>query len=212
MFGKKTVFFREQAQQKAGKLFSGSVEYLIAGLGNPGKEYENTRHNTGFMALDRLAEKYGVNVTQLKFQSLCAAAVIGGKKVLLLKPQTFMNNSGEAIAAAARFYKIPPEKVFVLFDDISLPPSRVRVRRRGSDGGHNGIKSIIAHLGSDAFPRVKLGVGAKPNPEYDLAAWVLGKFKKEDAELMQQAFEKTIGAVELMLDGNFEEAMSRYNG
>lgn len=148
------------------------------GLGNPGKQYELTRHNAGFLFADLLADKNGVKINKIQFKAVTASLTLGGVKCLLMKPQTFMNNSGEAVRQAASFYKIPPERILVVFDDISLPCGRLRIRRKGSDGGHNGIKSIIYHLNSDAFPRVKLGVGEKPHPDYDLADWVLSQFKK----------------------------------
>ena len=152
---------------------SGPPEFIIVGLGNPGKQYELTRHNAGFLFADLLADKNGVKINKIQFKAVTASLTLGGVKCLLMKPQTFMNNSGEAVRQAASFYKIPPERILVVFDDISLPCGRLRIRRKGSDGGHNGIKSIIYHLNSDAFPRVKLGVGEKPHPDYDLADWVL---------------------------------------
>ncbi len=194
-----------------GLLRRGAPQYLIVGLGNPGPKYACTRHNAGFMALDALAEKCGVNVTRVKFHALVGEAEIGGVKCLLMKPQTFMNESGTAVQAAADYYKIPPERVIVVFDDISLDPGRLRIRRKGSDGGHNGIKSLIAQLDSEQFPRVKIGVGAKPNPDYDLAAWVLSKFTPEEQKLLNEAYERAPGAVELMVSGRMDEAMNRYN-
>ena len=153
---------------------AGNLTHLVVGLGNPGDKYTFTRHNTGFMALDFIAEKCGVRVDRARFKSLCADARIGEHRVLLMKPQTFMNLSGEAVREAADFYKIPPENILVLFDDINFDVGVMRIRRNGSDGGHNGIKSIIYQLNSDAFPRVKIGVGKKPSPDYDLADYVLG--------------------------------------
>ncbi len=190
---------------------SGPVEYLIVGLGNPGAKYEMTRHNAGFLFLEKLAEDCGVQVNRLKHHALCADAVVSGKRVLLMKPQTYMNASGEAVAEAARFYKIPPERILVVFDDISLDVGRTRIRRSGSHGGHNGIKSIIACLGSDKFPRVKIGVGKKPHPDYDLADWVLSVFRKEELEGLKNAVEHSIEAVKLIVDGQIDEAMNRYN-
>ena len=154
--------------------------HIIAGLGNPGKEYEKTRHNAGFMALDHLSAKLGANVSRLKFKALCGEAQIGTHRVLLMKPQTFMNLSGDAIAEAASFYKIPPENILILVDDVCQDTGRMRVRQSGSHGGQNGLKNIIARLGSDKFPRIRFGVGQKPNPQYDLAAWVLGVLGGED--------------------------------
>lgn len=186
-------------------------EFIIAGLGNPGTQYENTRHNAGFMAVDTLAEKTGCDIKRLRFKSLTGDAVIGEKRCLLLKPSTFMNNSGEAIVQAMEFYKIPIERVIICHDDISLDPGRIRIRKKGSDGGHNGLKSIIYLTGSDKFPRVKIGVGAKPRKDYDLAAWVLGKFPDEDMPKIKQAAENTCEAVRLILSGDIDRAMNMYN-
>ncbi|BCI59480.1 aminoacyl-tRNA hydrolase [Solibaculum mannosilyticum] len=190
----------------------GPVDFLIVGLGNPGKKYEGTRHNAGFMAIDVLANRLGVKLDRLKYKSLCCQVELGDKRCLLMKPQTFMNNSGEAVQEAARFYKIPAERVLVLFDDISLPPGKLRIRRKGSDGGHNGIKSIIYLLNSDQFPRVKIGVGKKPHPDYDLASWVLSGFSKPDQQLMLEAYDKAADAVELLVKGETDKAMNLYNG
>ena len=151
-------------------------DWLIVGLGNPGAKYWNTRHNVGFAAMDALADSLHTRVDRVKFQGLTGTAELDGKKLILLKPTTYMNLSGQAVSAAARFYKIPPEHILVMFDDISLEPGRIRVRKEGSAGGHNGVKSIISSLGSQAFPRIKIGVGAKPHPDYDLADWVLSVF------------------------------------
>ena len=189
----------------------GAPEFVICGLGNPGTQYENTRHNTGFMALDTLAEKLGADVKRLKFKSLTADVNIGGVHCLLMKPTTFMNNSGEAVVEALNFYKLPPEKLLVMYDDISLDVGRVRIRKKGSDGGHNGIKSIIYLTGSDTFPRIKIGVGAKPNPDYDLAAWVLGMFPKEQGEALESALERAAEAAQLIVAGRTDEAMNKYN-
>lgn len=190
----------------------GPVDFLIVGLGNPGKKYEGTRHNAGFMAIDVLANRLGVKLDRLKYKSLCCQVELGDKRCLLMKPQTFMNNSGEAVQEAARFYKIPAERVLVLFDDISLPPGKLRIRRKGSDGGHNGIKSIIYLLNSDQFPRVKIGVGKKPHPDYDLASWVLSGFSKPDQQLMLEAYDKAADAVELLVKEETDKAMNLYNG
>ena len=189
----------------------GAVEYIICGLGNPGAQYEDTRHNIGFMTIDTLCEKYSLSCKKLRFKSLTCDAMISGKRCLIMKPTTFMNNSGEAVTEAMAFYKIPPERTIVVFDDISLEPGRLRIRRKGSDGGHNGIKSIIYLSGSDAFPRIKMGVGAKPNPEYSLADWVLGRFKKEDGEKLEQCFANAVSCLELMVGGKTDEAMNKYN-
>ncbi len=190
---------------------SGGVEFLIAGLGNPGREYEGSRHNAGFMALDLLAEKAGVKLDRLKFKGLCAPAVVGGKKVLLLKPSTFMNLSGQSVVDAMNFYKLPPQRVVVLYDDISFPPGKLRVRPKGSDGGQNGMKNIIYLAGSDEFPRVRLGTGDRPDRRYDLADWVLSRFSEEDLKLFQQALENACSAVELIVQGKTAEAMNRFN-
>ena len=190
----------------------GPVDFLIVGLGNPGKKYEGTRHNAGFMAIDVLANRLGVKLDRLKYKSLCCQVDLGDKRCLLMKPQTFMNNSGEAVQEAARFYKIPAERVLVLFDDTFLPPGKLPIRRKGSDGGHNGIKSIIYLLNSDQFPRVKIGVGKKPHPDYDLASWVLSGFSKPDQQLMLEAYDKAADAVELLVKGETDKAMNLYNG
>ena len=190
----------------------GSVEYLLVGLGNPGKEYEGTRHNTGFMAIDKIANDAGVKLDRLKFKGLCTSATLGGKKVLLLKPSTFMNLSGQSVTEAMRFYKLPPEKVIVLFDDISLPCGHLRIRRKGSDGGHNGMKNILYLSGSDQFPRIKIGVGEKPNPHWDLADWVLSHFSTDEMKLMDESTKNAAAAAALMVNGKIDEAMNRYNG
>lgn len=189
----------------------GSVEYIVVGLGNPGSEYENTRHNAGFIAVDFIAKEFGANVTRLKYHSLCDTVNIEGKKVLLMKPQTFMNNSGEAVVQAMSFYKVRPENVIVLFDDISLQPGKLRIRRKGSHGGHNGIKSIINICGTDAFPRIKIGVGEKPNPNWDLADWVLSKFSNADRNQIDKVSKEACDALKLIIKGNIQEAMNKYN-
>lgn len=190
---------------------TGPVEYIIAGLGNPGREYEGTRHNTGFMAADALAAKCGVSIDRIKFKSLCADAKFCGRHVLLLKPQTFMNSSGEAIRDAAAFYKIPMDHVIVMYDDISLNPGKIRVRPKGSDGGHNGIKNIIYLTGTDVFPRIKIGVGAKPRPDYDLAAWVLSRPSEDDAALIADAIERACRAAETIITDGTAKAMNDFN-
>lgn len=190
---------------------SGSVSWLIVFLGNPGPKYECTRHNAGFMAGDALAKKLGVSINKLRFRALTAAAEINGEKVLLMKPQTFMNLSGEAVGQAARFYKIPPERVLVVSDEISLPLGKLRVRPKGSAGGHNGLKSIIASLGSDAFPRIRIGVGAPPHPDYDMADWVLSVFRNQDLEDMLAASERAAEAVTTYISNGPERAMNRFN-
>ena len=190
---------------------SGPFDYMIVGLGNPGKKYEFTKHNAGFLCVDLLAQQLGVKIDRLKFKSLMGDVRINSKRCLLLKPQTFMNLSGEAVREAAQFYNLPPERIIVIFDDISLEPGRLRIRRKGSDGGHNGIKSIIYQLQSDAFPRIKLGIGAKPHPDFDLADWVLEPFTNEALNALRTAADNACEAVGLMVDGKIDEAMSRYN-
>lgn len=188
-----------------------AYDYMIVGLGNPGAKYEMTRHNAGFLAMDLLAIEENINIKKLKYHALVGDAVISGKRCLLMKPQTMMNNSGEAVGEASKFYKIPAENIIVLYDDISLDVGQTRIRRKGSAGGHNGIKSIIAHLGCDSFPRVKIGVGKKPNPEYDLASWVLGRFPKELESNLKSALENTTNAVRLMVNDETDKAMNLYN-
>lgn len=197
--------------RKNTKEYGGSFDYMIVGLGNPGRQYETTRHNAGFICIDLLAEKHGININKLKFKALMGDGRINGRRCLLLKPQTYMNLSGEAVREAADFYKIPPEKIIIICDDISLNPGKIRIRRKGSAGGQNGLKNIILHLNSDNFPRIKVGVGAKPNPEYDLADWVLSHFTKDEVKLIKEAAEKTVGSVEYMVEDNIDKAMSNYN-
>ena len=204
------MFFKRKSKF-SGAAPTGPVEFLVVGLGNPGREYENTRHNAGFLAVDCLAEKLGVKIDRLKFKSLCADAMIGEHRVLLMKPSTFMNNSGEAVREAMQFHKIPVERILVLFDDVSLDVGRLRIRRQGSDGGHNGIKSIIYHTGANTFPRVKIGVGQKPHPDYDLAAWVLGRFPKELTGTLDKTFDAAAEAAQMIVEGQIDQAMNRYN-
>ena len=201
------MLFKRNPQSLSG----GAPEFLVVGLGNPDKKYAFTRHNSGFLCVDMLAEKYGFAVKKLKFKSLLGDAEIGGHRCLVLKPQTYMNLSGEAVRDAAQFYKIPPERIVVLFDDISLDVGKIRIRRKGTDGGHNGIKNIIYHLNSDRFPRIKIGVGKKPHPDYDLADWVLSEFKKDEEAPLKTALENACSAVELLLDGEIDKAMNLYN-
>lgn len=198
-------------QRKTQSPSVGAPEFLVVGLGNPDKKYAFTRHNSGFLCVDMLAEKYGLTVNKLKFKSLLGDAEIGGHRCLVMKPQTYMNLSGEAVRDAAQFYKIPPERIVVLFDDISLDVGKIRIRRKGTDGGHNGIKNIIYHLHSDTFPRIKIGVGKKPHPDYDLADWVLSEFKKDEEAPLKTALKNACAALELMLDGKTDEAMNKYN-
>ena len=187
-------------------------EFLIVGLGNPGTKYENTRHNAGFMFLDHVASKCGANINRMKFKSLCADTFIGEKRVLLMKPQTLMNASGEAVIEAANFYKIPPEKVIVISDDTTLEVARLRVRRKGSHGGHNGLKNIILHLGTDAFPRIKIGVGIKPHPDYDMIDWVLGVMSSEDIKHIASNHPYAYDGLLKLLDGDVDGAMQICNG
>ena len=186
--------------------------WLIVGLGNPGKEYERSRHNCGFRALDILAGKLNVKVDKLKFQGLYTQTSYNGTKLFLLKPQTYMNLSGRSVVQLSAFFKVPPQRIIVLFDDISLAPGRLRVRGGGSAGGHNGIKSIIQELGSQDFPRVKIGVGAKPNPDYDLADWVLGSFSALDEKAMAVSLENAGQAALAIIDKGVPEAENRFNG
>lgn len=187
------------------------VTHIVVGLGNPGDKYLTTRHNAGFCAIDYIAAKLGVKVDRLKFKALVTDVSIDGVRVLLMKPQTFMNSSGEAISEAASFYKIPPENITVICDDINFDTGVMRIRRKGSDGGHNGLKSIILGLSSDAFPRIKLGVGVKPSREYPLVDWVLGNFGKEDKEKLFSAFESVYDSVCLITHGKIDDAMCKYS-
>ncbi len=186
--------------------------WLIVGLGNPGREYEHTRHNTGFRAIDLLAQTLGCKIDKAKFQGLYGQTVYNGTKLFLLKPQTYMNLSGRAVLQLSAYYSIPPERIIVLFDDISLEPGRLRVRGDGSAGGHNGIKSIIAELGSQNFPRVKIGVGAKPNPEFDLAAWVLSTFSAKEEKDLSFALKNAGQAALLIIDQGVPQAANQFNG
>lgn len=187
------------------------VSFIIAGLGNPGQQYQKTRHNVGFVAVDYIAAKLGVKIDRAKFHALVAEAKIGDVRVLLMKPETYMNNSGVAIGEAAAFYKIPAERVLVLHDEISFDPGLMRIRRKGSAGGHNGLKSIIAHLASEEFPRVKIGVGQKPSPDYDLADWVLGKFPKEHSDKIDARLDDIYTATQLIVRGDIDGAMQRFS-
>ena len=202
--------FKKLDEQKAAQA-AGPVEWLVVGLGNPGSKYDNTRHNAGFRALEGWCARSGQRIDRMKFKALVGEAALGGSRVLLMKPQTFMNLSGDAVRKAADFYKVPPERIIVLFDDISLAPGRLRIRKTGSAGGHNGIKSIIGNIGQD-FPRVKIGVGEKPRPEYDLADWVLSRLTQAEKKAVEARYDDICGALELMMKGQFDTAMSRYNG
>ncbi len=187
------------------------LTHLIVGLGNPGAKYDKTRHNAGFIAIDALATELGVRIDRAKYHALVAEARVGDVRVLLMKPETFMNNSGSAVAEAASFYKIPPERIIVLHDEISFDPGVIRIRRKGSAGGHNGLKSIIEHIGSEDFPRVKIGVGKKPSPEYDLADWVLGRLTKDGADAIGERLADISDAVRLIVCGHIDDAMQKYS-
>ena len=189
----------------------GGAQWLIAFLGNPGPRYAFTRHNAGFLTADEMEKLLNVRIDRLRFRALTATAEIAGEKVLLMKPQTFMNLSGEAVGQAARFYKIPPEHVLVVSDEVSLPVGSIRIRLKGSAGGHNGLKSVISHLGTDAFPRVRLGVGAAPTSEYDMADWVLSTFRNEDAETIRAAAEQAAKACVCFIEKGPDKAMTQFN-
>ena len=189
-----------------------SESWLIVGLGNPGKEYARTRHNCGYLAIDILAEKLGCKIDKSKFQGLYGQTTYHGKKLFLLKPLTYMNLSGRSILQLSAYYHIPPGRIIVLFDDISLEPGRLRVRADGSAGGHNGIKSIISELGSDSFPRVKIGVGSKPNPQQNLADWVLSGFSASDQKALDAALPNAADAALSIIDKGIPETANRYNG
>ena len=189
----------------------GKIEYIVAGLGNPGSRYADNRHNAGFKALDLLAKEEGFEFKKLKFKALIADEVINGKRCLIMKPQTMMNLSGDAIYDAVQYYNIPDENVIILFDDVTLDIGKTRIRRKGSAGGHNGIKSIISALGSEEFPRVKIGVGKKPDANWDMKDWVLSDFPKADEEALNSALKNSVEALKLIVDGKIDEAMNLYN-
>lgn len=190
---------------------SGAVEYIVVGLGNPGIKYSRTRHNAGFMAVDALAKKYGTVIDRAKYKALVGETTVCGKRVLLMKPETFMNLSGEAVAEAVRFYKLDVSKIIVLSDDISLDVGKLRVRRKGSAGGHNGLKSINECVGSDEYPRIKIGVGQKPHPEYDLADWVLSSFTDTELMKMRESHDCIISGIEKIISGDIDGAMQICN-
>jgi len=189
----------------------GGVSWLIVFLGNPGVKYEGTRHNAGFMAADAMAKRRGIAINRLRFKALTAQCAIAGENVLLMKPQTYMNLSGEAVGEAARFYKIPPEHIIVVSDEMALPVGKLRIRKKGSAGGHNGLKNIIAHLGTEEFPRIRIGVGEPPHPDYDVKDWVLSSFKNQDAEDMANAAARAGEAAECYIAEGAERAMNRFN-
>ena len=190
---------------------SGGVQWLLVCLGNPGKEYANTRHNIGFMAADALEKRTGVKFNKLKYRALTGEVTLGGQRVLVVKPQTYMNLSGEAVKLAGGFYKIPPERILVLYDDVSLPLGKLRIRASGSAGGHNGIKNIIAHLGTDAFPRIKVGVGAPEGADRDLVDWVIGNFTQSQRKVVDEAIDKALDAAECVIAHGISEAQNRFN-
>ena len=188
------------------------ISFIVVGLGNPGDKYTTTRHNAGFMAIDAVAQKFGARIDRARFKALCGECEIAGSRVLLMKPQTFMNLSGEAVGEALRFYKIEPKNVIVLSDDISLDCGKLRVRRKGSAGGHNGLKSINEHLGTEEYPRIKIGVGQKPHPDYDLADWVLGNLVSDDLAKLRSTFDNISEGLEKLVAGDVEGAMRICNG
>lgn len=197
--------------QKIERPAPGPLSYVVAGLGNPGAQYEHTRHNVGFAAIDDLAAAAGVKIDRVRFHALTAEATIGGMRMLLLKPTTFMNLSGEAVAEAMHFYKLPADRLLVLCDDISFAPGRLRIRRRGSHGGHNGLRNIIDRLGTEDFCRLKIGVGQKPTPDYDLVDWVLGQLPQADRAAIAARFADIRAAVELCAAGETDRAMNLYS-
>ncbi|MBE6677220.1 MAG: aminoacyl-tRNA hydrolase [Ruminococcaceae bacterium] len=188
-----------------------SIDFAVVGLGNPGAKYDKTRHNVGFNAMDYIANKYSAQLKKLKFSALTEKCTVNGKSVLLIKPQTYMNNSGEAVGAAARFYKLSPSQIIVVCDDISLPCGTLRLRMKGSAGGHNGLKSINSHLGSEEYPRIKIGVGEKPSPDYDLADWVLGVPSDSDVKLIESRNPDILKTIELLVEGKTDAAMNECN-
>ncbi len=188
-----------------------SLDFIIVGLGNPGKEYERTRHNAGFLAIDFLAKSFSCNINNEKFKGLSGMCQISGKKVMLLKPQTYMNLSGQSVVSAMNFYKVKPENVILIFDDIYLPVGKLRIRKKGSHGGQNGVKNIMLLSGSDNFPRIKIGIGNKPNDSWDLADWVISKFSDNEIKSIEKTFENALDAVNLIMNGKLEDAMSLYN-
>lgn len=197
------MFFKKDAH---------GVSWLLVCLGNPGDRYENTRHNVGFMVADEMAQRQNKPIQRLKFKALTNILTVSGEKAMVMKPVTYMNLSGEAVGPAAEFYKVPPERVLVVSDDTALPLGRLRIRVKGSAGGHNGLKSVIQHLGTDQFPRLRVGVGEKPHPDYDLADWVLSKFAGEDKKVMDAAVKRAADAIECILAEGIDRAMGKFNG
>lgn len=190
---------------------SSAIDYIIVGLGNPGRQYENTRHNAGFDAIDKIADEYGAQMKKLRFKSVTGECRIGSSKCLLMKPSTFMNLSGQAVVEAMNFYKTDPSRIIIIFDDISLDVGKMRIRQKGSDGGHNGMKNIIYLSGSDQFPRIKVGVGKKPHPEYDLKDWVLSKFSASERKAIDEMCDNCVVAVEHMTKDDIQGAMQKFN-
>ena len=190
---------------------SGGVSWLVVCLGNPGKQYENTRHNIGFLTADELERREGVKVNKLRYRALTGEMKLGGQRVLVMKPQTYMNLSGEAVKLAGAFYKIPPDHVIVISDDVSLPLGKLRIRANGSAGGHNGLKNIIAHLGTDAFPRIKVGVGAPEHPEHEMVDWVIGNFTPAEKKVVAEAVARAADAIVCLIEKGVSEAQNRFN-
>ncbi len=190
---------------------SGGVQWLLVCLGNPGKQYESTRHNIGFLAADELQRRTGAKFNKLRFRALTGEVTLGGKRVLVVKPQTYMNLSGEAVKLAGGFYKIPPERILVISDDVSLPLGKLRIRAGGSAGGHNGLKNIIAHLGTDQFPRIRVGVGAPTHPEYEMVDWVIGSFTPAEKKVAEEAVGRAVDAAACLIERGVQEAQNRYN-
>ncbi len=207
-----SIFDKFKEIARASEAVSGKpVEYLIVGLGNPGLQYERTRHNAGFIVLDCMAKRLNAEISKYKFKAKLAEVEISGKRCLVMKPETFMNNSGQAVVEAMNFYKLDADHLIVIYDDISLEPGTMRIRRKGSDGGHNGIKSIIQLTGEDKFPRIKVGVGKKPHPKFDLADWVLSRFKDDEMEKINDISEKACDSLELIVKGEIDTAMNKFN-
>ena len=190
---------------------SGGVSWLLVCLGNPGKQYENTRHNIGFLTADEIERRSGVKINKLRYRALTGEVKLGGERVLVMKPQTYMNLSGEAVKLAGAFYKIPPERVIVISDDVSLPLGKLRIRANGSAGGHNGLKNIIQHLGTDAFPRIKVGVGAPQHPEHEMVDWVIGNFTPAEKKVVSEAVGRAADAVECLIEKGVSEAQNKFN-
>lgn len=193
------------------KRSGGGIQWLVVGLGNPGSKYESTRHNMGFLAVDKLAQNEKLKFNKLRFKAWTATWEVGGEKVLLMKPQTYMNLSGESVGEAARFYKIPADHVLIISDDISLPAGKLRIRASGSAGGHNGLKNIIQHLGTDKFPRIKVGVGSPQQAGFDTVDWVIGKPMGEDQKVIMEALDKAVAAIPVLIEQGIDRAMSRFN-